>query len=527
MTGLRNALGSYAGTADAATFCTRPDKRRGSEPREDLARLEGLRFVAVSEAEEGDTFAAAFVKALFGGDTVTARHLYQATREWRPKLKVLLMTNHRLRARADDEAFWRRIAEVPFTASLPLGERKPAVKETLTDPAEAGPAILAWAVAGAVEWYRVGLRTPAAVQRATGEYRASQDPLRDFLADACVIDLADPEAEMRAGDLRGLYEGWSREQGSRHLLVGKAFGTHLRAAGCTDFRRDGARWWRGIRPRRAEDDTAAPESDPMPAMTAPPVTSPYARARGELWGQPSFPSFRHGRDGPVTPADVLQAVLDAGGSIIADPERPRLAGVPEELKPLVQEHRKALRALVLQAPAPPRLPALDPRGVAEHLGPEPDPRSVEAVQHDVAAALAQLRFEARSGRIVSRVRLVYGVPLGDIRRLLDLYETEGGAAAQLRQVLDCARKRLNELLDERAAIDATVAATFGAFAPTRCHARSTASTSGARGSTGRWKPAFRRRPWTPSGKDDRCPPCRRRTPSRSPFARSSRRAPTA
>ncbi len=115
----------------------------------------------------------------------------------------------------------------------------------------------------------------------------------------------------------------------------------------------------------------------------------------------------------MTPADVLQAVLDAGGSIIADPERPRLAGVPEELKPLVQEHRKALRALVLQAPAPPRLPALDPRGVAEHLGPEPDPRSVEAVQHDVAAALAQLRFEARSGRIVSRVRLVYGVPLGE------------------------------------------------------------------------------------------------------------------
>ena len=79
----------------------------------------------------------------------------------------------------------------------------------------------------------------------------------------------------------------------------------------------------------------------------------------------------------------------------------------------------------------------------------------------------QKRLFTRRDR--ARLKLVlrgkrYGVPLEDIRRLLDIYETEGGEAAQLRQVLDCARKRLNELLDERAAIDATIAALQGEIA---------------------------------------------------------------
>jgi hypothetical protein len=75
----------------------------------------------------------------------------------------------------------------------------------------------------------------------------------------------------------------------------------------------------------------------------------------------------------VTPADVLQQVLEAGGQIVPDPARPRLLGVPENLKPLVLEHREALRALVLAKtkdvtycyPWPDVLPGLG----ARHVGP--------------------------------------------------------------------------------------------------------------------------------------------------------------
>jgi hypothetical protein len=53
----------------------------------------------------------------------------------------------------------------------------------------------------------------------------------------------------------------------------------------------------------------------------------------------------------VTALDALEEVLRAGGRIIPDPTRPRLV-VPPDLKPLVLEHRAALRALVLARAAP-------------------------------------------------------------------------------------------------------------------------------------------------------------------------------
>lgn len=53
----------------------------------------------------------------------------------------------------------------------------------------------------------------------------------------------------------------------------------------------------------------------------------------------------------MTPQEVLARVLEAGGRVIPDPERPRLL-VPPALRPLVAEHREALKELVRQLPLP-------------------------------------------------------------------------------------------------------------------------------------------------------------------------------
>ncbi len=60
----------------------------------------------------------------------------------------------------------------------------------------------------------------------------------------------------------------------------------------------------------------------------------------------------------MTARDVLSEVLRAGGRVIPDPARPRLV-VPPRLKPLVIEHREALRALILAGRSAP-LPGAEP-----------------------------------------------------------------------------------------------------------------------------------------------------------------------
>jgi hypothetical protein len=73
----------------------------------------------------------------------------------------------------------------------------------------------------------------------------------------------------------------------------------------------------------------------------------------------------------VTPTEVLAEVLRAGGRVIPDPARPRLV-VPPALKPLVLEHREALRALILAGDSgqPVPVPAATVVGEPPGAGPE-------------------------------------------------------------------------------------------------------------------------------------------------------------
>jgi hypothetical protein len=66
---------------------------------------------------------------------------------------------------------------------------------------------------------------------------------------------------------------------------GRAFGTRLRARGCSDFRQAGARWWRGIRARRPEDDDGIDGNDT--------TSSNSSRARAQEESSGSSRQFRH------------------------------------------------------------------------------------------------------------------------------------------------------------------------------------------------------------------------------------------
>ena len=237
---IKAALGDYAKTADFEAFLSRRDV---GSPRNDIARLAGARFVSSIEVDEGKRLAEGLIKMLTGGDTVTVRFLHKEFFEFRPAFKLWLAANHAPRVRDDDEAMWRRILRVPFVHSIPKAQRDPNIKAQLRDATTAGPAVLAWMLRGCLDWQRDGLKVPQAVEEATQEYRESQDPLKDFLTECCVLM---PSAWVSTAELRVEYERWVKEQGERHLLVGNAFTARLKAHGCAPKARANVRGWLGV-----------------------------------------------------------------------------------------------------------------------------------------------------------------------------------------------------------------------------------------------------------------------------------------
>jgi P4 family phage/plasmid primase-like protien len=241
---LRRTWGGYAKTADFSSFLAARTNPGG--PRDDLARLAGSRLVTSVETKDGQRLADGLLKALTGGDTVSARRVYERTIEFPPTFKFLFASNFRPRANAFDDGIWRRLRELPFlTARLRREERDPTVRATLIDPRQAGSAILAWAVDGCLRWQREGLGEPPAVMAASLAYRRSQDPLAGFVAACCVLG---PTCSVTASRLRGAYEAWAKENGipEQDLIRGIRWGEALEALGCRQDRTSTARKWVGI-----------------------------------------------------------------------------------------------------------------------------------------------------------------------------------------------------------------------------------------------------------------------------------------
>lgn len=241
---LKATLGDYAATADFETFLQRSFV---GGPRPDIARLAGARMVGSVEVAEGKRLAEGLIKLLSGGDTVTTRFLYKGEFEFIPQFTLWLAANAAPRARHDDLALWRRILKIPFDKTVPKEKRDPGVKATLRNPDIAGAAILAWMVQGCLDWQAVGLQVPERVEQATEAYRLDQDPLREFVAECCVLHT---NAWTSAKDLRAAYKEWGSDNGvgEKALVNGRKWGQGLRARGCSREQRRvqgkvTAGWW--------------------------------------------------------------------------------------------------------------------------------------------------------------------------------------------------------------------------------------------------------------------------------------------
>lgn len=235
-----STLGDYAATADFEAFLA---KGGSSGIRNDIARLEGKRFVQSVEVDEGKKLAEGLVKQLTGGDVVTARFLHQEFFEFVPTFKLWMAANFRPRINDNDAAMWRRILQVPFDQHIPAEERDPNIKLYLRDPEKGGPAVLKWLVDGCLMWQKEGLTVPAAVSKATKEYQQEMDPLSDFIEDCCVLY---SHSKVSNSSLWQAYEDWCKDNGERYPIGRKKFKQRLEDRGFTQYRTNFQRFWSGI-----------------------------------------------------------------------------------------------------------------------------------------------------------------------------------------------------------------------------------------------------------------------------------------
>lgn len=213
---LMNLLGDYA---DNMPFSTIEMHQRSAIPN-DLAALDGKRFVVAAETNDGTRLNEARVKALTGCDPITARFLHAEFFTFEPVAKFWLSVNHRPIVRDDSHGFWRRIRLVPFTQTFPLNA---ALSEEL---AAERAGILAWAVRGCLAWQRDGLNAPPVVVQATHDYERESDPLAEFLDEACDPD---PDALVGASELYRIYGEWAARHGlsERERLRATGFGRKM------------------------------------------------------------------------------------------------------------------------------------------------------------------------------------------------------------------------------------------------------------------------------------------------------------
>ncbi|MGI5963804.1 MAG: DNA primase family protein [Lawsonibacter sp.] len=236
---LAAVLGSYAGSIDISVLTTDRQNRGAA-----LATLRGKRLVLSSELEEGKRLSVATLKQISSTDPITVEEKYLSPETILPTHTLVVSSNHLPRVGSRDEGTWRRILAVPFNARIT--NCIPNYGAKLVE--EAGPAVLLWAIQGAVNFARNGykLQTPDIVEEITEEYRDREDWLSNFLAECCIIE---PEARAPAGELYKMYREWAEKNGD-YVRRGVEFNSAMEGRGFIKRTPAGRKVWIGLRVNR-------------------------------------------------------------------------------------------------------------------------------------------------------------------------------------------------------------------------------------------------------------------------------------
>lgn len=202
-----NAEG-YAAAVDPNTLSQKSDDDSG-KPKPDLARLEGVRFLNVSEPPKNMLFNAALVKKLTGGNRLVVRDVYEKPHEYNPVYKIIIDTNY-LPVVTDDTLFMSgRIIVITFDRVFSEAEQDHTLKDRLRTPQNIS-GLFNWCLEGLRKYRVEGLKKPVSIQEATEQYKNNSDKVNLFFAE-CMERL--PGINTKGKDVYQHYKSWCYECG--------------------------------------------------------------------------------------------------------------------------------------------------------------------------------------------------------------------------------------------------------------------------------------------------------------------------
>ncbi len=136
-----------------------PPQTADRHPTDLAVLLRGARLVTAQETEEGRRWAESKIKALTGGDPITARFMRQDFFTFMPQFKLFIAGNHKPGLRNVDEAIRRRLNLIPFVVRIPPKERDPRAWPRNLKAEWGG--ILQWAIDGCLDWQSKAPRSAA------------------------------------------------------------------------------------------------------------------------------------------------------------------------------------------------------------------------------------------------------------------------------------------------------------------------------------------------------------------------------
>lgn len=213
---MAHMLGDYAKSANYESFKSKKYGSGGTTASEDIARLAGARYVAVSEPEEGMILDAAFMKKLSGNDILTARNLYEGSFEFQASFKIWINTNH-LPVIKDLSVFDSgRVQLFPFNKHFSEDEQDKGLKARLMSEDNVSGAFN-WCMRGFQKLSEGGgLKVPKKARNSIEQYRDDNDAIEEFLEDCFVADLDNQHTEKFSTVFR-IYTNWCRDSGYHPL----------------------------------------------------------------------------------------------------------------------------------------------------------------------------------------------------------------------------------------------------------------------------------------------------------------------